>query len=98
MSFAEFLHAQLRPWIYEGLRVLTRGSAGQFSLGEDAVFWGLVEGLRAELAAGRLTETIVMSPISFAVGDVSAKVLQIPQGIPSPQEWPKVAFTRPPPL
>jgi predicted Ser/Thr protein kinase len=96
LPYAAFVNAQVGLWVYEGLRVLTRGPGGQLAEGEDEVFWGIAEGFRAEITAGSLTEPQLINFLTFAVGDLASKDAngkeQLPMGIVAPNTWPKVAM------
>jgi hypothetical protein len=80
LLFAEFVHAQFRVWVYEGLRVLTRKPGGQLAEGEDEVFWGVAEDLLAEVTSGSLTEKGLMDFLTSAT-----------TGIIDPDKWRQVA-------
>jgi hypothetical protein len=56
LPFSAFIHAQLRLWVYEGLRMLTRGPGGQLGEQEDRVLWRIAEDFQLELHSRRLTE------------------------------------------
>jgi serine/threonine protein kinase len=94
LAYSGYMHAQLRLWIYEGLRVLTRGTDGRLADGEDEVFWGIANDLMAAIIKGELREEKLAGLFRFAAGDVTAKKAgwpAAPQGVLYPRRWPKVA-------
>ncbi|HEX4612687.1 MAG TPA: serine/threonine-protein kinase [Urbifossiella sp.] len=88
LPFHEFLHAQIRLWLYEGLRLLTRGSGAELSRDEDVVLWAVAENLREDWARGALSEDAAVRVLTFARGP----------GLISPGQWPSVAQGLPPRL
>jgi hypothetical protein len=93
LPYAEYIHAQLRVWVYQGLWLLTRGRGGKLGRGEDEVFWGIAEDIIAGVTGGELRDDRLEFLVQFAVGDLSAMDARqrplLPRGIAEPAAWPE---------
>jgi hypothetical protein len=66
MPYGKYLTIQIRLWIHEGIRVLTRGRDGKFVVGEHEIFWRLTEDLVSLYSSGELKEEDVGKVLRFA--------------------------------
>jgi hypothetical protein len=79
LPFSAFIHAQLRLWVYEGLRILARGRGAELSDEDDRIFWGIAEDFQREQAAGRLRElrlTELVDLVDPATPETNAELAQ----------------------
>lgn len=86
LPFDTFVYTQLRLWIYEGLRILTREIDAPLANGEDMLFWGIAVRLQTGLTSGSLTEQQLLQLVEFVVGDPNG-ALAIPPGAVNTAKW-----------